>query len=204
MSPRLWLFVWGGLGALLIGFVILSASVSPRPERTSACKASVVDRNASFLTGEMADFIYPISKRSAPDQRFQVDGRDVSMRDFRGKTVLVNFWASWCAPCLKELPSLNALEGALGSDKFQVVAVAADPKGPKTARQYLDRLNIKNLTLFTDQKLQFASAVGGASVLPVSILYDPRGVELGRLVGEADWESVEAKRLVRNAVECAQ
>ena len=115
--------------------------------------------------------------------------------------MLLNFWATWCLPCLKELPSLDTLEEKLGGEKFQVVAIAADPRGPEAAREYLDRLEIKNLKLYADPSLRLASAMGGVDVLPVSILYDAKGREIGRLVGEADWASAEALRLVRSARE---
>ncbi|MBL4619587.1 MAG: TlpA family protein disulfide reductase, partial [Marinicaulis sp.] len=124
----------------------------------------------------------------------------VSLKDFRGKVVLLNFWATWCAPCLKELPSLDALEARLGGRDFEVVAIAADPRGPEVAAEFLDRLNITNLKLYTDPRLIFATSIGGADILPVSILYDARGNEIGRLVGEADWTSPEAIQLVESAI----
>ena len=203
MSPRLWLFVWGGLGIVLAAYVVLAASAKPGPQVASVCKTAAKNRHASFITGEMADFVYAVTDRKAPDAAFQYGDHDMSLADFRGKTVLVNFWATWCPPCLKELPSLDTLQGELGSDKFEVVAVAADPKGPEVAGEFLDRLNIKNLKLYTDQRLRLASSVGGASVLPVSVLYDSRGNEIGRLTGEADWASADARRLVTNVIDCS-
>ena len=203
MSPRLWLFVWGGLGIALTGFVVLSAAMKPGPQVATACKASAQYKHPSFLTGEMADFVYAATERKAPEAAFQFGDAEMSLADFRGKTILVNFWATWCAPCLKELPSLDALQGAVGSDEFEVVAIAADPKGPDAARDYLDRLNIKNLKLYTDQRLRLASSVGGANVLPVSVLYDRRGNEIGRLTGEADWAGADARRLVTNVIDCS-
>ena len=203
MTPRLWLVIWGGLGAAFLGYFLIAASLKPRDAASnSATSCNQPLRDPALAKGEMADFVYAFARRAAPDATFFKDGAPIRLQDFAGKTVLVNFWASWCAPCLKELPSLDGLQQALGSETFEVVAVAADPTGPETARAYLDRLNINNLTFYTDEKLRLASAVGGANVLPISILYDRSGREIGRLVGEADWESEEALALVSAAASC--
>ncbi|WP_425410779.1 TlpA family protein disulfide reductase [Hyphococcus sp.] len=195
-QPRFWLLVWGCLGAAFLLYVIVNASVSPR-ERGDV---SALNHDQALLTGEMADFAYTFPPRGAPEVPFQSDGRKVSIADFRGKTVLVNFWATTCAPCLVELPSLDALEADLGGRRFEVVAVAADPRGPETARLFLERLKINNLKLYADPNLQFAFSAGGADLLPTSILYSAEGVEVGRIVGEVDWASPEARRLISSAL----
>ena len=196
-GPRLWLFVVLGLGVLGVLYVIIAASVQPhKPEIRSA-----LDYDQSLLTGEMADFAYAFPPRVAPEIPFEHEGEAVSLTDFKGRTVLVNFWATWCAPCLKELPSLDALQGQYGGRAFEVVAIAADPRGPEAAQAYLDRLGIENLKLYADPRLVIASAIGGATVLPVTILYDKKGNEVGRLVGEADWASPEAVRLIESVVQ---
>lgn len=190
-SPRSLLLLWGGLGALVLLYVIIAASV-----KTSGSGDAAADpRDPRLLAGEMAEFTFAATPRRAPDIAFQIEGADMTLSDFRGRAVLVNFWATWCAPCLKELPSLDALNEELGGDAFEVVAIAADPRGPEAAKAFMDRLGIKTLKVYTDQRLRLAGALG-PGVLPVSILYDREGREIGRLVGEADWRSPEAKRLV--------
>ncbi|GJL95509.1 MAG: thiol:disulfide interchange protein TlpA [Hyphococcus sp.] len=195
-QPRFWLMLWGGIGLVALVYFIIAASVQPsNPSAPSALK-----HDRSLLTGEMADFVYAFPPRGAPKIAFEYEGEAKMLNDFRGRAVLVNFWATWCAPCLKELPSLDKLQEQLGSNKFEVVAIAADPRGPEVAQEFLDRLNIAHLKLYADPRLAFTSAIGGANVLPVSILYDAQGQEVGRLVGEADWTSPEAIRLVKSTI----
>ena len=195
-APRTWFLLWGGLGAIALVYIIFSASAKPDYD----AGPSALDHDRALLVGDMADFEYAFPPRGAPQAAFSYQGEPMTLADFRGRAVLVNLWATWCAPCLKELLSLDALEGELGGRRFEVVAVASDPKGPEAAQAFLDRLEIENLKLYADPTLQFAFSVGGANVLPVSILYDANGREVGRLVGEADWASPEAVQLVASAI----
>lgn len=195
-QPRIWLLLWGGIGVVALFYIILSASGKP----DTGALPSALDHDRSLLAGEMADFEYAFPPRGAPEASFQLDGEALTLKDFRGRAVLVNLWATWCAPCLKELPSLDALEGELGGRRFEVVAIASDAGGPEAARTFMERLEINNLKLYVDPTMQFAFSMGGADVLPVSILYDAEGREVGRLVGEADWASPEAVRLVASVI----
>jgi len=195
-QPRFWLVAWAIIGSAALVYFIVASSVQPRQTNSP----SALNHDRSLLIGEMEDFEYAFPPRGSPKIAFDYGVKRVSLKDFRGKVVLVNFWATWCAPCLKELPSLDALEERLGGRDFEVVAIAADPRGPEVAAEFLDRLNITNLKLYTDPRLIFATSIGGADILPVSILYDARGNEIGRLVGEADWTSPEAIQLVESAI----
>lgn len=196
LSPRFWVLVWSAMGALFVAYLIFSASVQTKAPKT----LSALNGDAGLLVGEMAKFNYAVVGGRAPETPFELGDGSVSLKDFRGKTVLVNLWATWCAPCLKELPSLDALEAELGGDDFAVVAIAADPQGADVAQEFLDRLKIKNLKLYMDPRLIFASTIGGADRMPVSILYGPDGREIGRVVGDVDWASEEANRFVSSAI----
>lgn len=202
LAPRLWLMAWGGLGALFVAYTLIASSI-PTPGRPGVAASAPVAKpyDQALIKGEVADFAYAIPARGAPAAPFADASGEVSLADFRGRVVLLNLWATWCAPCLEELPSLDALQNELGGDDFEVVAVAADPRGPTAAQEYLDRLGIENLALYTDQKLRLASSLGGQSVLPLTLLFDRDGTEIGRLAGAAEWSSPEAKALVKSVLD---
>lgn len=201
-QPRLWLVGWIALGVLGLVYVIVASSVQTggRPGAGPSAPAKRA-QDPALLVGEMASFAYAFPPRGAPIAPFELDGKAITLGDFRGKVILVNFWATWCAPCLEELPSLEALQVKLGGPGFEVVAIAADPKGPLVAGVFLDRLGLTTLKRYADPTLRLAASLGGPASLPISILYDARGNEIGRLVGKANWASPEAEALVRHAIQ---
>lgn len=114
-------------------------------------------------------------------------GRAVSLDDFAGKLVLVNLWATWCAPCRREMPSLEQLQTRLG-DKLAILAISEDIGGSKAVAPFVAKLGLKALKVYLDPKNAVSQAfkVDG---LPTSLLIDRRGRVLGRVEGEADWVS---------------
>ncbi|MSO80296.1 MAG: TlpA family protein disulfide reductase [Alphaproteobacteria bacterium] len=122
-------------------------------------------------------------------------GKTARLADLRGRVLVVNFWATWCAPCVAELPSLQALQAALNQAKASVVLVSQDPRGLARTEPYLEKLGIKLPYRFVDEKLKLSRALGVGD-LPTTLLVDAAGREIGRLVGPADWASPEAVALV--------
>ncbi|MBI1260553.1 MAG: redoxin family protein [Rhizobiales bacterium] len=153
----------------------------------------------SFAVGEMAKFTPTQGTPLVPDIAFEDgEGKVLHMTDFKGKTVLLNLWATWCGPCREEMPALDALQARLGSDDFEVVALSTDSKGLELARSFHQETGIKNLRLFNEPTSK-ASFVYKAFGLPTTILISPDGHELGRLVGPAHWDTAEAEALINAA-----
>jgi thiol-disulfide isomerase/thioredoxin len=147
--------------------------------------------------GHMAAFVFKKEPETLPDVRFQdANGAEKTLADWRGKVVLVNLWATWCAPCRKEMPALDRLQRELGSSKFEVVAISVDRTGLAGARKFLDETNVQNLALYADPTTKLSSALKAVG-LPITLLLDTEGREIGRLVGPAEWDSEDAKRLIR-------
>jgi thiol-disulfide isomerase/thioredoxin len=150
-------------------------------------------------SGAVAAFKPSAEPKAAPELVFTTVGdKEVRLSDFRGKVVLLNFWATWCAPCKVEMPSLDKLHAALGGDRFAVVAISGDRAGKRAVDPYFDQNNIR-LPRYYDPKNAAGMALG-VTGLPTSVLIDKDGRELGRLLGDAEWDSPDALALVKQAM----
>ncbi|HSH99853.1 MAG TPA: TlpA disulfide reductase family protein [Reyranella sp.] len=149
----------------------------------------------------MAKFALAKEPKPLPELAFtDADDKPLTLAGYKGKSVLLNFWATWCAPCVKEMPSLDKLQAELGKARFVVLPLSLDTSSrPKVAPFYADR-KLANLGIYFDKGKKVMSALD-VSVLPTSILIDGQGRELGRLEGEADWDTPEAVALMKAAVD---
>ncbi|MGV6801389.1 MAG: TlpA family protein disulfide reductase [bacterium] len=194
-KPQFMFNLWGGMGLLVVVYVLIKAML---PVQQDISPQARIDN--SLLQGEMKKFSLTVLPRTAPTEEFLGPKGPTSLKQFKGKVVLVNLWASWCTPCLTEMPSLDALQAQFGTDKFTVVAIAAQPKAAQLAPPMLKKMQIQHLDYYSDEKMTFAYALGGNVSLPLSVLYDQKGQEIGRLKGEADWQSKDAKNLIATAI----
>ncbi len=110
--------------------------------------------------------------------------------------MLLNLWATWCAPCRKEMPDLARLQKELGGPAFEVVALSLDRKGAEASAAFLKETSADNLALYTDQESKALAAVNALG-LPATLLVTKEGKEAARLLGPADWSSEEAKAIIR-------
>jgi thiol-disulfide isomerase/thioredoxin len=160
--------------------------------------SSTADRQPPAFSGEFQQFIPSREPRPAPQTPFtSADGRTVSLADFRGQVALVNFWATWCIPCVEEMPALDRLQAALGGEGLVVVALSQDRNGLEVARPFYDKLGLKALPIYLDPRGVTAHELG-VKVLPETIVIDRRGREVGRLRGPAAWDSPQALALLRH------
>ena len=147
--------------------------------------------------GEMAAFVFRKSPEPLGEFSFlDASGTSRGVKDWAGKVVLLNLWATWCAPCRKEMPALDKLQKELGSDRFEVVALSVDRTGLDGARKFLDSIKIANLKLYADPSTRTGSALKVVG-MPTTLLIDAEGREIGRLVGPAEWDSDDARRLIK-------
>ena len=182
-------------GLLIAAILTLTACQKPQeqmPNESSPAAAEVgphkgIDRSHKGEAAPAALFKNP-------------DGGEISIAKFKGVPILVNLWATWCAPCVKELPTLDKLakshrdDGALG-----VVAISQDSGDQTGVVAFLKNLNVTDLGAYHDADMKLSGALGPDTVLPTTILYDANGKEVWRYVGDLDWTSAEAAKLLSEA-----
>jgi len=150
--------------------------------------------------GAMAPLVVRPKPVDLPDFTFAAgDGAEMSLKDFTGKIVLLNIWATWCVPCREEMPALDELEAKLGGRDFAVVAVNIDKGGPEKAAGFLKETGVAHLPLYTDPTGKLFATVKAVG-MPTTLIIDRDGKEIARLVGPADWASPEAVAVIEAAI----
>ena len=151
---------------------------------------------AQYATGQLQNLAVHDTPRPPSDATFQDgNGTEIGFDAFRGKVVLVNLWATWCAPCRHEMPSISRLQTARGGDDFLVAAISVDRGGAEKSLAFLQEVDADNLPLYVDPTTRIGRALG-AYGLPITILLNRQGEEVARLVGPAEWDSPEALALI--------
>src|SRR5215831_10545461 len=172
----------------------------------AVCTAAVdlAKKIAPLAHGEVAAVTMAAAPLRLPDLAFEdANGKPKKLSDWRGKTVLLNLWATWCVPCRKEMPALDELQTRLGGTDFEVVAINVDTRDLDKPRNFLKEANLTRLGYFNDQKakvFQDLKAIGRALGMPTSVLVDPQGCEIATIAGPAEWASDDALKLIRAAV----
>ncbi len=167
-----------------------------------AANATTADPVAikAAVEGDMRKLTVHESPREVPEATLgALDGTEAKLSDFRGEPVVLNFWATWCAPCREEMPSLDRLQAEMG-DRLEVVTVATGRNSPAGIRRFFQEEGIEHLPMLTDPKQELAR---GMSVLglPVTVILDADGREIARLTGGAEWDTPEAKAILEAVVE---
>lgn len=127
------------------------------------------------------------------------DGGVGTLQDYAGKYVLVNFWATWCAPCRKEMPQIAELQEEFGGDKFQVLTLATGRNSPAGIKKFFEENGIENLPRHQDLS-SAAAREFGVIALPITVILNPEGQEIARLIGDAEWNSDSAKAIISTLV----
>ncbi len=172
----------------------------------AACAGAVntAARLKPLAHGEVAALAMAKTPFRVPDLAFKdADGHAKTLADWRGRTVLLNLWATWCVPCRREMPALDALQAKLGGPDFEVVAVNIDTRDPHKPLAFLKDVGIAHLAYYTDQSahvFEDLKEAGKAFGMPTTVLVDPKGCEIDNMAGPAEWASDDGVKLVSAAI----
>lgn len=199
------------LGAVMIGVLLgfgavyRFGGVKNAASGDSGCAAAVTlsKKIAPLARGEVAALTMASAPLQLPDLNFEDgDGRLRKLSEWRGHTVLLNLWATWCVPCRKEMPALDRLQAKLGGKDFQVVAINIDTRDPDKPKNFLKDAKLTRLDFYADGKakvFQDLKSIGRALGMPTSVLVDAQGCEIGTIAGPAEWDSEDAVKLITAA-----
>ena len=197
----------GGMAGLAVGLAaVYGIGALQRNAADAACAPAIelAQRLAPLARGEVAAFAVTDRSLRLADLAFRdASGTQRHLADWRGRTVLLNLWATWCVPCRKEMPALDSLEGKLGGPAFEVVAVNIDTRDAEKPRAWLKEVGIGRLGYYADTSakvFQDLKITGRAAGMPTTVLVDPAGCEIGTMSGPAEWASEDAVRLVTAAL----
>jgi thiol-disulfide isomerase/thioredoxin len=172
----------------------------------AACQPAVAAaaRIAPLVHGEVAALAVARTPFHVPDLAFKdAAGQGRTLADWRGRTVLVNLWATWCVPCRKEMPALDALQADLGGPHFDVVAINIDTRNPEKPLAFLKDIGVTRLAYYSDQSARVyedLKTAGKAFGMPTTLIVDPSGCEIGNMAGPAEWASDDGVKLVSAAI----
>jgi thiol-disulfide isomerase/thioredoxin len=198
----------GGVAGVVVGLagVYGIGALTRNAGGDEACRPAVelAKKLGPLARGEVAAVNVAKSPLKVPDLAFQdAAGKALTLEHWRGRTVLLNLWATWCVPCRKEMPALDALQQRLGGPRFEVVTVNIDTRDADKPKAWLKEAGVQKLAYFADptaRVFQDLKAVGRAFGMPTTLLIDPQGCEIGTIAGPAEWASEDAIKLIQAAL----
>jgi thiol-disulfide isomerase/thioredoxin len=195
------------VAVLIAGFVAVYGIVGAgRNVADPACReaAATARRISQLAHGEVAAVVVADNPQRLPALAFDnASGASENLTDWHGRAVLLNLWATWCVPCRKEMPALDALEAKLGGPDFEVVAVNIDTRDPDKPKAFLRDVGVNRLAYYADPDakiFQQLKAIGKAIGMPTTLLVDASGCEIASIAGPAEWASDDAVKLVSAAI----
>jgi len=193
LSRSTLLYPAAALGAIAVGlFVFLGGA----PDAAGNAPARDYTALAAGLDGDMKKLNFHAEPKATSTGTFTTEaGGEATLADYEGKYILLNFWATWCAPCRKEMPMLSELQTEFGGDDFEVVTLATGRNAVPAIEGFFEEIGVTNLPAHRDPKQRIARDMGVLG-LPITVIIDPAGREIARLQGDAHWNSGSARALI--------
>ncbi len=207
-KKRLAVILAGGAAGVAFGLVAVYgiATLTRNAAGDPVCRpaAEMANRLKPLIRGEIAALAPAASPVRVNGLTFKdATGQDRKLSDWNDRLVLLNLWATWCVPCRKEMPALDALQQKLGGPGFEVVAVNIDTRDPDKPKAWLKEVGINGLTYYADPTakiFQDLKSLGKAFGMPTTLLVDGKGCEVATLAGPAEWASEDAVKFIEAAL----
>ncbi len=181
-----------GLGALLYAVLASGAIPANASELTAENRTELKE----MRSGHMAKLVVHREARPAITESFRDKyGNEVTLQDYQGKVVLLNFWATWCPPCRAEMPGIDRLAGHFADSDVEVLTLSTDRFDVQRVEAFFEEIKVQNLRVLQDRRGAVARKAGALG-LPITIILDREGREVARLQGEAEWDTPEAKGIL--------
>ena len=179
----------------LLALAASLATVAPALIPVAGAQAKTPDLTR-FATGDLAKLDFSQAGTPAPTNTFEAKGgKTATLAQFKGKVVVLNLWATWCAPCVKEMPELDRLQGMFPAKDLAVVTVSMDMAGWRAVEPFWEKRGLKNITPYLDKKNALALGYK-ARGLPLTVIYDRQGKEVARIAAPAEWDAKPAIDLI--------
>ena len=157
------------------------------------------EKTKDFIEGELRKFIFSKTQKSLPNPLILDADESVTEIGYTEGILVINFWATWCAPCKKEMPSLNALAKNMKHEDFQIITVASGRNSKEAIDAFFKDYNLIHLSKYRDPKGKMAIKYG-VTALPTTVIIDSAGVEIGRIIGDIDWDTINVRAFFKKLV----
>jgi len=157
------------------------------------------EKTKDIIKGELRKFVFSKTTKALPNLLILDADENVTEIGYKEEILVINFWATWCAPCKKEMPSLNALAQNMKHEDFQIITVASGRNSKKAIDAFFNDYNLVNLSKYRDPKGKMAIEYG-VTALPTTVVIDPTGVEIGRVIGDIDWDTANIHAFFKKLV----
>ena len=157
------------------------------------------EKTKDIIKGELRKFVFSKTTKALPNLLILDADENVTEIGYKEEILVINFWATWCAPCKKEMPSLNSLAQNMKHEDFQIITVASGRNSKKAIDAFFNDYNLVNLSKYRDPRGKMAIEYG-VTALPTTVVIDPTGVEIGRIIGDIDWDTANVRAFFKKLV----
>ena len=199
-SPRPMAAVGLVVALIIIAVAFVASGPKTEPAAQKTAESAEMSASAAADAPEALPITWHEAPRPLPTTVFKdAADADQTLANFAGKVLVVNFWATWCAPCVKEMPTLDSLQAKLGGSTFEVLAISQDREGARVAKPFAEKNEWKNLAFYVEAAGKFARDAKLRG-LPTTLIVDKSGQEVARAEGDLKWDSPEVEKIMRDLI----